>query len=208
MVKQQIRVWEVLDPTVLELFSTVPRERFVPASFRNLAFSDTRIDLGHGETMMTPKNEARLLQALDVRTSEKVLEIGTGSGYMTALLARMGQTVISIDINGEFVDSARPKLDDLGIDNATLITGDGVDGWAGSAPYDVIAVTASSPTPRPSIESQLTVGGRMFMIIGGSPVMEARLITRTGADDWTSELLFHTELPPLIGAEAEEKFIL
>ena len=206
MVEQQIRPWEVLDPDVLDACLSVERENFVPQQFRNLAFSDTSIDLGHGQSMMLPKVEARLVQSLAIEPADRILEVGTGSGYLTALLGTLGAHVMSVDIETEFVDTAGAKLSRAEIDNVKLLVGDGLDGWTAAAPYDVIAVTGSSPLRRPKIETQLSGGGRMFIVVGLEPVMEALLITRTGANQWTTESLFETTLTPLIGAEPSPTF--
>lgn len=206
MVEQQIRPWEVLDQNVLDVCLNVPRDAFAPKQYQNLAYSDTMIDIGHGQTMMAPKIEARLLQALDVRATDRILEIGTGTGYLAALLATLGAHVTSIDFFGDFTERAKENLRQNGITNVKLHVGDALDGWSTGAPYDVIAVTGSSPARRKAIEEQLSIGGRMFIIIGTAPVMEAALITRVDNDTWSEEILFETELAPLIGAEPEPEF--
>jgi len=208
MINQQIRPWEVLDMHVLELITRVPRESFVPAEYRTLAFADTCIPLGHGQTMMSPKLEARILQAVNVQPTDKILEIGTGSGYMTALLAQSGRHVFSVDIIPEFTESARKKLDELSMSNTTLETGDAANGWDQDAPYDVIVITGSTPVLSENFQHTLSIGGRMFAIIGESPVMEAVLITRVGEGEWTYESLFETEITPLINAPEPQRFAL
>jgi protein-L-isoaspartate(D-aspartate) O-methyltransferase len=207
MIEQQIRTWEVLDPRVLDLLARVPRERFVPAQYRSLAFADMNIPLGHGEVMMAPKVEARLIQALELQPADTVLEIGTGSGYLTALLASLAQHVYSVDIYPEFTARAGEALEAFGIRNVTLETGDGVNGWEKHAPYDAIAVTGSLPLFEPCFQEQLKVGGRLFMIVGQTPVMEALLITRLGPHEWTRESLFETGIPPLINAPKPQTFV-
>ena len=206
MVEQQIRPWEVLDPVVLDACSRVPRELFVPEPYRQLAFSDTSIDIGCGQYMMPPKVEARLLQALDIRRADRILEIGTGSGYLTALLGTLGAHVTSIEIFEALSENAKGNLRRADITNVKLHCGDGLDGWSTAEPYDVIVVTGSSPARRPAIEQQLSLLGRMFIVIGVAPVMEATLITRSSKGTWSSEGLFETELAPLIGAEAKAEF--
>jgi protein-L-isoaspartate(D-aspartate) O-methyltransferase len=206
MVEQQIRPWEVIDPRVLDACSRVPRELFVPEQYRQLAFSDTNIHIGHGQTMMSPKVEARLLQALDVRRGDRILEIGTGSGYLTALLATLGAHVTSIEIFADLSERARDNLRRAGITNVKLHVGDGLDGWSTAEPYDVIVVTGSSPARRPAIEHQQSIGGRLFLVVGVAPVMEATLITRLDKETWATEGLFETELAPLIGAEPKPEF--
>ncbi len=207
MVEQQIRTWEVLDSRVLDLLLTVPREDFVPERFRKLAFSDICIPLGQGEVMMPPKVEARLLQALELQPTDKILEIGTGSGYLTALLARLGKHVLSVEIEPEFTRAAEAKLATHGIGNVKLEVGDGVYGWEREAPYDAIAVTGSVPLLTDHFQRQLAIGGRLFVIVGASPVMEARLITRMDDHEWIQESLFETDLPPLRGAPCPQKFV-
>jgi protein-L-isoaspartate(D-aspartate) O-methyltransferase len=207
MVEQQIRPWEVLDQRVLDLLMSMPREDFVPAPFRRLAFSDTCIPLGHGEVMMPPKVEARLLQALEVQPTDKILEIGTGSGYLTALLAKSGKHVTSIEIQAEITCAAEVKFVKHTIANVKLETADGVYGWEREAPYDVIAATGSVPLLSDHFQRQLTVGGRLFVIVGESPVMDARLVTHVDEYEWTEESLFETDLPALRGASHSQRFI-
>ena len=206
MVEQQIRPWEVLDQNVLNACLAVPREAFAPKQYQNLAFSDTMVDIGHGQFMMAPKIEARLLQALDVQASDRILEIGTGTGYFAALLATLGAQVTSVDLFDDFTERAAESLRQNGITNVELHVGDALDGWRTATPYDVIAVTGSSPARRQAIEEQLSIGGRMFIIVGMAPVMEAALITRLDKDTWGEEILFETELAPLIGAETGPEF--
>lgn len=208
MIEQQIRTWEVLDPEVLELFAEVHREDFMPAEFRQLALSDVQIPLLHGRVTMTPKVEARILQALDICKDESILEIGTGCAYLTALLARSGGQVTSVDIFAEFTAEAKTKLAQHRIDNVTLETGDAIHGWERHAPYDVIVLTGSVPVLEPCFQEQLNNGGRLFVIVGRPPVMEALLITRIGPREWSTESLFETAVPPLIGAPTTEKFSL
>lgn len=207
MIEQQIRTWEVLDPRVLDLLARVPRERFVPAQYRGLAFVDMNIPLGRDEVMMAPKVEARLIQALELQPADTVLEIGTGSGYLTALLASLARHVYSVDIYPDFTARAGKALEALGIRNVTLETGDGVNGWEKYAPYDAIAVTGSLPLFDPCFQEQLKVGGRLFMIVGQAPVMETLLITRLGPREWTRESLFETDIPPLVNAPKPQAFV-
>ena len=184
----------------------VPRERFVPPAFQSLAFSDTGIDIGHGQSMMAPKIEARLLQSLNIAAADRVLEIGTGSGYLTALLGTLGAHVTSIEYHADLSEGAAGALRECGISNVTLHVGDGLDGWASAEPYDAIAVTGSCPQRRAAIEQQLSINGRMFVVVGEAPVMTATLITRISKDAWAEEALFETELAPLIGAEHKPEF--
>lgn len=208
MVEQQIRTWEVLDQKVLDLMAQVPREDFVPAAYRNLAFADTCIPLEHGQSMMLPRVEARMLQALQVSPSDRILEIGTGSGFVTALLARLGGHVASIEIHEPLSSSARQRLDAHGVENVDIHTADGSRGWEQSAPYDVIAVTGSVPVAEGKFQNDLAVGGRLFVIVGQEPAMEALLITRNSETQWATDCLFETVLAPLIGVEEPERFVL
>lgn len=207
MVEQQVRPWEVLDQRVLDLMQAMPREHFVPDAYRGLAYADTFIPLGHGATMLSPKLEGRIMQAVNVQIRDTVLEIGTGSGYLTSLLANAGQHVRSVDIVPEFTKNAAAKLAGLGIHNVSLETGDGLDGWPQHAPYDVIVAGGSLPVLRNTLQEQLSVGGRLFVVIGVSPVMEACLITRVGQAQWRSENLFETDIPPLRGAVSAPTFV-
>ena len=206
MVEQQIRTWEVLDPAVLETISAIPRDEFVPAAYRTLAYSDTSIPLGYGEEMMTPKLEARLVQSLNLTAGDRVLEIGTGSGYLTAIMAQLAGHVTSIEIVPSFGESAISKLDAHGIGNVHLEQGDGIDGWKARDPFEAIVLTGSVATKRPLVERQLTIGGRLVMIIGTYPVMDVCLITRVGEAEFTTESLFETTLRPLAGGTAEPRF--
>jgi protein-L-isoaspartate(D-aspartate) O-methyltransferase len=206
MIEQQIRPWDVLDERVLNLMSAVPREDFVPATYRNLAFADTTVPLGNGQVMMPPKLAARILQALNIQSSDTTLEIGTGSGYFTALIARLARHVYSVDINPDMTREAERKLANQGIHNVTLETGDGARGWEKHAPYDVIVLTGSVPVLPPDLRDQIKVGGRLLAIVGDSPIMEVKLIRRVDEDDWTEENLFETDLPPLINAPQPDRF--
>ena len=208
MIEQQIRPWEVLDQRVLDLLSTVPREDFVPPAYRNLAFTDTNIPLGDGQVMMSPKVEARILQSLNLQDNETVLEIGTGSGFVTALLANLAKHVVSVDINPEMTRQAGEKLAAHGISNVTLETGDAARGWAAHARYDAIVITGSLPILPDNFKQALTIGGRLLAIIGDSPAMEVLLITRVGETEWAQESLFETDLPALINAPQPERFSL
>lgn len=208
MVEQQIRTWEVLDQRVLDLLLKIPREHFVPQAYRKLAFADTQIPLDDAQVMMPPREEARLLQMLNLEGDEHVLEIGTGSGYLTALLAASSKHVTSIEVSPTLHSQAKEKLSLQGIRNVTLLEGHGLNGWPTDAPYDAIALTGSVPVLERQIQRQLKPGGRLFVVVGNAPAMEALLITRVGADDWSHESHFETVLPPLIGATAPNEFVL
>jgi protein-L-isoaspartate(D-aspartate) O-methyltransferase len=208
MVQQQIRPWEVIDPRVLGVMETLPRDTFVPDAYRALAYADIEIPLAQGEQMMFPRIEARLMQALDLLPSDQALEVGTGSAYLTACLAKLCQRVMSIDIHEEFTNSAAEKLQHQGIENVTLKRGDALSAPLPEAPFDVIAVTGSVATSDQAeiFRQQLRIGGRLFIIIGTPPAMEAMLITRTGENAYSEEGIFETDVKPLINAEAPRIF--
>jgi protein-L-isoaspartate(D-aspartate) O-methyltransferase len=207
MIEQQIRPWDVLDQRVLDVMNNIPREQFVPESCRSLAFADTSIPLGHDQVMMAPKLEGRLLQALAIKPDDTVLEIGTGSGYLTACLASLGQHVTSIDIMPDFTAAAGAKLKALNINNVTLKTADAAAGIEDDERYDAIAVTGSLPLLQQQFQRNLKIGGRLFVITGSLPVMEANLITRVDEHNWASECLLETCIPPLLNATRPQDFI-
>ncbi len=210
MVEQQIRPWEVLDAEVLDLLYVVRREEFVPAGYRELAFSDLEIPLianaAPGERMMQPKLEARILQELGVKKSDKVLEVGTGSGYLTALLAHRALAVVSVEINPAIQAVAASQLARQAFDNITLEPGDAAKGWSKAAPYDVIVLTGSTPVLPQSLLDQLKPGGRLFAIVGDAPVMRASLVTCAGAGAFQTTVLFETCAPPLTNAAQPARF--
>jgi protein-L-isoaspartate(D-aspartate) O-methyltransferase len=207
MVESQIRTWEVLDQTVLDLLMTIKREEFVPEKYRDLAFADMEIPLGHGEAMLAPKMEARMIQELDVRKTDKILEVGTGSGYVTALLAKLGGQVVSVERIKEFSQAATRKLAGHGLQNVQLLSGDGAEGWPAQAPYDVILLTGSVPVLSTAFQEQLAIGGRLLAVIGESPVMTAYLITRVSERAFNSVGLFETSIPALQNVKQPERFV-
>jgi len=211
MIQQQIRTWDVLDPSVLSLLSVVKREDFVPVAHRDLAFADVEIPLkdnaAPGQTMLAPRVEARLLQELAVKNTDKVLEIGTGSGYMAALLAAKAEFVYSVEIDPELVDLARANLQKAGVANVSVDLGDAAGGWDLYAPYDVIVVSASLPVLPESLLRQLKVGGRLVAIVGEKPTMEAQLVKRTDENAFSTVNLFETVVAPLVNAQCPEKFV-
>lgn len=208
MIEQQIRPWDVLDQRVLDLVMNTPRENFVPPAYHTLALADIEIPLAYEQHMLAPRVEARMLQTLEVRDTDKALEIGTGSGYFTALLAKAAAEVWSLDKHQGFSDSARVKLEEAGLmDKIHLVTADGVSGYAAQAPYDVIAVTGSLPVLNSDLQSQLKIGGRLFVTVGNAPVMEARLITRLSDTEWRSEVVFETVIAELEDAPQAEAFV-
>ena len=206
MVDRQLRTWDVLDARTLQLFGTLKREDFVPQEFRLLALADIQIPLPHGQVTMAPKVEARILQALAPAAQDTALEVGTGCGFFTALLAASTHLVHSVDLYPEFSTGARARLAHAGLNDVRLYTGNAAGGWAEAAPYDVIAVTGSLPSLPPEFELQLKAGGRLLVILGESPVMEATLITRVGTEHWTRETLFETDLPALQGIAPASAF--
>ena len=206
MVEQQIRTWEVLDQEVLDLLYVVPREDFVPPQHRALAFSDLEIPLGEGERMWQPKLEARVLQELSVGKSDRVLEVGTGSGYFTALLAHRAAHVHSVEIKPALAAFGRANLERHGVDNVTLATGDAARGWPAHAPYDVIVLTGSTPLLPRAFFEQLAPGGRLFAVVGEAPAMQARFATCSAPGAWRSVDLFETVLTPLVNAERPPRF--
>jgi len=206
MVENQIRPWEVLDQEVLDLLYVVKREDFVPTAYRALAFSDLEIPIGEGEHMWQPKMEARVLQELALRPSDRILEIGTGSGYFAALLARRAQHVYSVEIRPGLKASGEANLRRAGIANVTVDLGDGASGWPRHAPYDVIVLTGSTPVLPQHFLQQLKIGARLFAVVGNPPVMAARLITCTGEGVYNSVDLLETSIAPLSNAPSGERF--
>lgn len=207
MIEQQIRPWDVLDPAVLDLLFRVHRENFVPPTHRNLAFVDMEIPIGHGEVMLSPKLEARMLQELAIQAGDVILEVGTGTGYITALLASLGGHVFSVDIQAEFTRLAGSNLTENGVRNITLETGDAARGWPARGPYDAIVLTGSLPVLPDVFAESLKPGGRMIAVIGEAPAMEARLITRSATGAVSATSLFETAIRPLLNAPQREKFV-
>ena len=197
MVNQQVRGWNVYDQDVLKMLRTLPREDFVPADYESMAFADIAIPIGHGESMMTPTMEGRLLQALGLRGNERVLEVGTGSGFMTACLAKLGAHVTSVDIHEDFIDLAAGKLERAGIDNVELMPMDATQELP-EGQFDAIAVTGSIQSFDPRFVEALDDGGRLFVVVGDAPAMEAKLIERKSEHDWQTVSLFETDLKPLV----------
>lgn len=206
MIEQQIRPWEVFDQKVLNLLNEMYREEFIPDAYQDLCFADTRLPIGHEQTTMTPKIEARVLQSLTINPEDSVLEIGTGCGYLTALLAKSAKHVRSIDIFPDFIDSVKAKIAKTELTNIELENCDAYSILEQSAKYDVIVLTASLPTMDDRFLNLLNDGGRLFVIIGESPVMEACVFTRQSDSSWSQESIFETDLPALIGAEHKETF--
>jgi protein-L-isoaspartate(D-aspartate) O-methyltransferase len=205
MIEQQIRPWEVLDMDVLALLNEIHREEFIPDEYKDLAFADIHIPIGHDQATMTPKVEARLLQSLALKGQETVLEVGTGCGYLTALLAKSAKQVKSIDIYPDFIVSANDKIIKSGLTNVELESADIYSLLESSEKYDVIVLTASLLKMDERFLNLLNDNGRLFAVIGESPAMEACLITKQ-VSGFSSESIFETDLPALIGSEQKEKF--
>lgn len=206
MVEQQIRPWEVLDQDVLDLLYAVPREEFVPARYRNLAFCDMEVPIGEGERMWAPKIEARVLQELAVQRTERVLEVGTGSGYFTALLAHRAAQVYSVEIRPALAEFGRSNLKRHGRQNVTLEVGDGARGFPKWAPYDVIVLTGSTPLLPQSLLDGLAPGGRLFAVIGDAPVMTAKIFTCAAPGAFRATEIFETVLAPLANCAQPPRF--
>ena len=208
MIVQQIQPWNVRDDKVLDLIRRLPREDFVPAEYKEHAFTDMNIPLGNGQEMMSPKLEAYMVQALQIQTQDKVLEVGTGTGYFTALLASQARHVITVDIDADMQKRAEEKLNAHQITNVTYEVGDAALGWDAHKPFDVIAITGSLPILPETFQRNLNVGGRLIAIIGDAPAMELILITRIKENEWSHQVLLETDIPALINAAEPERFVL
>lgn len=206
MIEQQIRPWDVLDPKVLTLLSKVKREDFVPAAYRDLAFADLEIPLGEGQVMLPPRVEARLLQELGIKKTDRVLEIGAGSGYMAALLAASAEHVTTLEIRPSLAALARENLQRSGVDNVTVEVANGLSGWSQRAPFDAILVSGALPEVPAALLKQLRVGGRLAVIVGEAPVMEAQLITCSADGVFNTINVFETVMPSLDGASPSAGF--
>lgn len=208
MIEQQIRPCEVLEGRILELLKHVRREHFVPPAKRELAFADMEIPLGHGASMWQPKLEARTVQELHVTRNDKVLEVGTGSGYLTALLSSLAGHVTSVEIVPELSATARQNLAaHCRNSNITLETGDASHGWGSGAVYDVIVLTGSTPVLPEAFQKSLNIGGRLFAIVGDAPMMQAKLITRVAPDTFETVSIMETSVAPLQNAEQPRRFV-
>lgn len=207
MVEQQVRPWDVLDPRVLEVIAEIPREYFTPDEYQNLAYTDTRIPLVDGVHMLNPNIQGRMLQHLNLSSEDTVLEIGTGSGYLTACLCKLARHVDSVDINHTLCEIAKTKLQALGIDNFNITEGDACTGWDRQKQfYDAIVLTGSMPNIPDSYKKLLKQGGRLFVVTGDEPVMCAHLVTRTSNDSWSEQELFETSIDRLAGSENKACF--
>jgi protein-L-isoaspartate(D-aspartate) O-methyltransferase len=206
MVEQQIRPWQVLDPQVLHVLSNVQRELFVPAHYQALAYTDTDIPLGHGQEMVPPRIDARLMHDLQLSSQDKVLDIGTGSGYLAALLAARAERVISLEINPELAQQARQNLQRAGVTNVDVRVADGSQGAAADGPFDAIVLGGSVAEVPKALLEQLKLQGRLIAIVGTEPIMTATLFTRTGEASWTTQALWDTQAPRLQGFAEPSRF--
>ncbi|BBP42985.1 protein-L-isoaspartate O-methyltransferase family protein [Thiosulfativibrio zosterae] len=204
MVEQQIRPWDVLDPKVLDLLMDTPRHEFVAESQVALAYSDIELPIGHNQTMLHPRVEGKILQAVDVQGDESVLEIGTGSGFMTALLAKLADKVTTVEIFPELQETAKARLE--GYDNITFQTGDASQDWNDGQEYDVIMFTGAMATLPDTFKHKLTLGGRLLVTLGVSTVMTTQLVTRIAEGEWEVESLFETVMPTLVHATKASEF--
>lgn len=204
MVEQQIRPWDVLDPKILDLFMDTPRHQFVTKDNEKLAYSDIELPLDHNQAMMSPKVEARLLQALDISSSDTVLEIGTGSGFLTALIAKSAKAVTSVELFDDIQATARERL--TAYSNIDFQSGDASADWNDGKTYDAIIIGASTAKLPQAYKEKLTLGGRIAFIEGQSPAMSAKLVTRISQQEWEEETLFETDLASLINAETKSEF--
>lgn len=207
MIEQQIRPWEVLNQNVLDLLAQVKREDFVPPVYRSLAFADMEISIGHGEAMWYPKIEARVLQALALQRTDRVLEVGTGSGYLTALMAAQAMQVVSVEIHPDLKEAAEAKLRAHGFANVQVKIGDAARDWAEDGRFDVIVLTGSTPLLPEAFLERLNPGGRLFAVVGESPVMQACLVSKVGHGAHRTDVLFETDLKPLVHALQPERFV-
>lgn len=206
MIEQQIRPWNVFDPQVLEAMGELQREHFLGKAYEKLAYADISVPLDNGGETTLPRIAGQMAQALAIKPTDKVLEIGTGSGYVTALLARLASHVYSMDVDAEQLETADRHLTHEQITNVTLVNGDGLDGDLLHSPFDAIAVTGSVTAIPQKLKEQLALGGRLFAITGTGPIMEATLVTRTERDEWRDRPLFETEVAPLAGVETIAEF--
>jgi len=207
MIKQQLRTGDVLNERILDLYTDIPRDEFVPELMRDFAWSDMQLPLAHDQRMLTPLEEGTILQELNLQGHETVLEVGTGTGFLTAMLSRLCRKVVSIDYFPDFTQAARGKLDALHCDNVELITGDGCRGWLDKAPYDVVVMTGAVDSITETHRLQVLPGGKLCAIIGEAPVMQCLLLSLDHENNWTEQVLFETCVPSLINKMKPKEFI-
>ncbi|WP_298627730.1 protein-L-isoaspartate O-methyltransferase [uncultured Legionella sp.] len=207
MVKQQLRTGDVLNDSILDLYDLIPRHEFVPELYSHFAYSDMQIPLAHGQRMLTPLEEGLILQGLELKGNETVLEVGTGTGFFTAMLSKLCKQVISIDYYPEFTQSAKQKLAAHNCTNVELITGDACRGWLEKAPYDVMVFTGAVEQLTETHRLQIIPGGKLFIIEGKSPIMQARLHHLDHDEIWTESMLFETDIPPLVDQLKPKEFV-
>lgn len=206
MVEQQIRPWEVLDFDVLDLLMSVRREEFVPEAYKSLALSEAEIPLGHGASMLIPVIEGKILQAIQVKRSDKVLEVGAGSGYFAALLAARADWVRTVEIDPALVTMAHENLKRYGVENVIVEEGDAIRGWPGNAPYDLIVVSGGVPFIPETLLQQIKVGGRLFAFVGEPQLMTATLVTQVSEGNFRTESLFENAVPMMRNAPQKSQF--
>ncbi|KTD56515.1 protein-L-isoaspartate O-methyltransferase family protein [Legionella shakespearei] len=207
MIKQQLRTGDVLNDSILDLYDLLPRHEFVPELYVPFAYSDMQIPLAHGQRMLTPLEEGKILQALALKGTETVLEAGTGSGFLTAMLSKLCKQVISIDYYSEFTAQAAQKLKAHHCHNVELITGNGCNGWLEKAPYDVMVFTGAIEKLTETHRLQVLPGGKLFAIEGKAPVMQARLYNLDHDEKWTESMIFETEIPPFVDQLKPKEFV-
>jgi protein-L-isoaspartate(D-aspartate) O-methyltransferase len=207
MIKQQLRTGDVLDETLLSLFEQYPRDYFVPQKFKEFAYSDMQIPLAHNQCMMTPLEEGKLLQSLELTGNEYVLEVGTGTGFLTTLLANLANKVTTIDYYEDFCSQAAAKFEKLRLDNIEVINGDACRGWMEKAPFDVIVLTGSISEVAPCFKPQLMKGGKLFTIVGQAPAMHGMLLKLDNNEHWHNKIIFETYIAPLIDKTKHQSFI-
>ena len=206
MIEQQVRCWDVLEARVLEIFREIPREQFVPDEYHDFAFADMDVPLSHGQHMLRPNVVGRLLQALELREVDRALEVGAGTGFVTACLAKQCASVRSLEILPGLAELAARTLSQLTVRNAEVVCVDAMSAGAIRERYDVIALTASMPIYDTRFEQSLQIGGRLFVVVGERPIMEARLVRRTSEDSWTNDSLFETVVDPMVNAARPQLF--
>lgn len=203
MVRHQLRPWGVYDLPLLNYMSELPREHFVQSGYQNVAYADTFLPMGFGETALPPKLAARMVQALQLKSTDKVLEVGTGTGYITAILGHLAKSVIGVERSPDLAKSARQLLSHLDIRNVTIETGDGLFGWTSASPYDAILLTGSIPCLPKIFREQLSVNGRLVAVLGDGQVMSVMLLSRVAKEYWSEQQLFETRIPPLFCRRGE-----